>query len=224
MTELEAIQKRHSVRKYLEKPISEAHLAALQEEIDACNEEGGLNIQLVTEEPKAFSSFLAKYGRFSGVRNYICMIGPKTDDLDVKLGWYGERLVLKAQQLGLNTCWVGLSYKKIDGVYKLGPAETLRLVISIGYGVSQGKARKSKEPEAVMDAVEPIPLWFMNGINAALLAPTAVNQQKFMFVLHENGTVSTKCAHAPYAKVDLGIAKYHFMIGAGQNNFRWAEK
>lgn len=223
MTETEAMQKRHSVRRYLEKPISEEHLTALREEIEACNQEGGLNIQLVTEEPKAFSSLLAKYGRFSGVRNYICMIGPKTDDLDVRLGWYGERLVLKAQQLGLNTCWVGLSYKKIEGAYQLGPSEALRLVISIGYGATQGAARKSKEPEDVMDAVEPIPLWFMNGVRAALLAPTAINQQKFTFVLHENGTVSAKCARAPYAKIDLGIAKYHFAIGAGKDNFRWAD-
>ena len=222
MTEAEAMQKRHSVRRYLDKPISEEHLAALREEIDACNQEGGLNVQLVTDEPKAFSSLLAKYGKFSGVRNYFCMIGPKTDDLDEKIGWYGERLVLKAQQLGLNTCWVGLSYKKIDGVYQLGPAEVLRLVISVGYGATQGAARKSKEEEAVMDAVEPFPMWFTNGVRAALLAPTAINQQKFRFILHENATVSAKCAHAPYAKVDLGIAKYHFMLGAGKDNFRWA--
>ncbi len=62
----------------------------------ACNRESGLHIQLVTNEPKAFAGFMAHYGKFSGVTNYIAMIGKKGPGLDEKCGYYGERMVLKS--------------------------------------------------------------------------------------------------------------------------------
>ena len=65
------------------------------------------------------------------------------------------------------------------------------------------------------------PTWFLQGIDAALLAPTAINQQKFTFSLQGN-TVSAKAGIGFYSKIDLGIAKYHFEVGAGKENFRWA--
>ena len=106
MSIMEAMKQRHSVRQYTDQPIDEEVLKTLQMEIETCNQESGLSIQLVTNEPKAFDSFMAHYGKFSGVTNYIALVGKKSNMLDELCGYYGERLVLKAQQLGLNTCWV----------------------------------------------------------------------------------------------------------------------
>ena len=195
---------------------------ALQAEIDACNHAGGLHIQMVTNEPKAFSSMMARYGKFSGVTNYIAMIGKKAPDLDEKCGYYGERLVLRAQQLGLNTCWVALTYKKVKSAFQVGPGEKLGLVIAIGYGKDQGVPHTSRAPEAVMETEGPAPDWFRRGVEAALLAPTAMNQQKFKFTLRGD-TVSAKAGMGFYTKVDLGIVKYHFELGAGTDRFRWAD-
>lgn len=94
MNLLEAINARHSVRAYRETPLGEEVVAVLREKIDACNRTGSLHIQLVTDEPKAFMGTLARYGRFSGVRNYLVMAGRKADDLDERVGYYGEQLVL----------------------------------------------------------------------------------------------------------------------------------
>ena len=66
------------------------------------------------------------------------MIGKKSDDLDEKLGYYGERLVLEAQALGLNTCWVGLTYSKQAEHLTIGKDEKLVCVIALGYGATQG--------------------------------------------------------------------------------------
>lgn len=151
----EAMKERHSIRQYEDRPLEESVIAEPENEIEACNKESGLYIQLVKDEPKAFDSFMAHYGKFSGVKNYIAMIGKKGPDLDEKCGYYGERLVLKAQQLGLNTCWV------------------------------------------------------------------AMNQQKFLFTLNGN-KVSAKAGFGFYTKIDLGIAKYHFELGAGSEHFEWA--
>lgn len=220
MNLIEAINTRHSVRQYKNKPLEADIISALQTEIDACNQESGLHIQLVTNEPKAFDGFMAHYGKFSGVTNYIAMIGKKGADLDEKCGYYGERLVLRAQQMGLNTCWVALTYSKIKNAFTINNGEKLCVVISLGYGKTQGTPHKSKSISEISKSDKPLPSWFRAGVETALLAPTAMNQQKFLFTLTEN-RVSVKAGVGFYTKVDLGIIKYHFEIGAGTEHFVW---
>ena len=177
----EAIKERHSVRAYTDKKIEGEVLFALENKIAEINGESGLNVQLVLNEEKAFGGRMARYGKFSGVKNYIAMVGKKGADLSEKVGYYGQKLVLFAQTLGLNTCWVALTYKKVKTAYKIEEGEKLALVIAIGYGATQGVPHKSKSINAVSNAGENSPEWFVNGVKTALLAPTATNQQKFFF-------------------------------------------
>ena len=229
MTLQEAIQARHSVSAYKSQPLEDAHVRALKEKIAEVNREGRLHIQLIQNEPKAFLGPFARYGKFRGVTNYLVMIGQKADDLDDRIGYYGEQLVLFAQTLGLNTCWVGLSYTKIPGTYVLNDGESIQAYISIGYGETQGVAHKIKRIDQVSNVSEDTPDWFRRGVEAALLAPTAINQQKFSFEFlpAEDGQLSRVVAKrhfslVGYTQMDLGIAKYHFELGAGTENFRWA--
>ena len=226
---LEAIEARHSVRAYTDQPIGEDVRKQLQDEIDRCNAEGNLRIKLVCDEPEAFDSTLAHYGKFSNVRNYLVLAGAPAADLDERCGYYGERIVLLAQQLGLNTCWVALTFKKRYVKKMLEPGTKLSLVISIGHGVDDGRPHKSKGNADVghVSTGEPAPEWFTRGIEAALLAPTAVNQQKFdITLLGETDTsgkplVSIASLGGSYANVDLGIVRLHFEIGAGTESFAW---
>ena len=128
MTLEEAIEARHSVRAYKEQPLAENVVKVLEEKIAVLNREGKLHIQLIQNEPKAFLGTMAKYGKFRNVNNYIVMAGKKAEDLDERVGYYGEQLVLLAKK----------------GFSMIG-----------------------------------------------------------------------------YTKMDLGIAKYHFEIGAGEVNFEW---
>lgn len=220
MNLIEAMNARHSVRSYTAKPLSADVQQALQQEIAACNAESGLHIQLVTNEPKAFEGGLAHYGSFRGVNNYLALVGKKGAALDEACGYYGERLVLKAPQLGLNTCWVALTYKKIPSAFSVAPGEKLTVVISLGYGETQGVAHRSKPANAVSNLTDASPAWFANGVNAALLAPTAMNQQKFTLTA-EGTKVTAKPGFGFYTKMDLGIVKYHFELAAGKENFQW---
>ena len=218
---LEAIEKRHSVRSYESRRIEPETAEALEAFIGSCNKESGLSIQLVTDEPEAFGGRMAHYGKFSGVSNYIVLVGRKSAELDEKCGYYGEKIVLKAQTLGLNTCWVGLTYSKVKTAFEVKEGEKLCAVIAVGYGTSPGVARKSKKPEEVMKvAGGSAPEWFLKGIRAALLAPTAMNQQKFTFSLSGN-EVSAKAGIGFFRKVDLGIVKCHFELAAGKAHFVW---
>lgn len=229
MNLLEAIIARHSVRTYKETPLSDGTVAILKEKIGVYNRDANLHIQLVMNEPKAFQGTMAKYGKFRGVTNYIVMAGKRADDLDERVGYYGEHLVLLAQTLGLNTCWVGLSYSKIPGTYVLADNEKVACFIAIGYGETQGRPHKIKKPEQVSNACDLTPGWFRKGVDAALLAPTAVNQQKFYFEYvgalsggKHKVVASRKFSMIGYTQLDLGIAKCHFEIGAGKDLFEWA--
>ena len=226
MTLQEAIVARHSVRKYIDKEIPADIITALQDKIAECNKVGNLNIQLVLNETRAFTGMLS-YGSFSGVKNYLVMVGKKGDNLDERVGYYGEQLVLLAQTLGLNTCWVGLSYRKVEDAYNVGKDEKLVCVIAIGYGETQGVAHKVKNVEQVSNANDLTPAWFKKGIEAALLAPTAVNQQKFSFeyigMKDNKHIVKAKKGFSifGYTSIDLGIARCHFDIVVGDDIFRW---
>ena len=217
----EAMRARHSVRAYEQREIEGEIKDMLEDKIAELNGRSGLHIQLITHEPKAFDSPMAHYGKFSGVTDYIAMIGKKDDELEEKCGYYGEKLVLFAQQLGLNTCWVAMTYRRIRAAYRLDAGEKLCIVIAIGYGKTQGVPHKSKAPSEVADMSGNVPEWFKKGVEAALLAPTAVNQQKFFFSLAD-GRVSAKAGRGFYSRIDLGIAKCHFELGAGKENFGWA--
>ena len=120
---------------------------------------------------------------------------------------------------------MGLSYKKQPDQYQVLDGESLVAVIALGYGVNQGNAHPQKKGIEHFCRVEGVmPEWFRRGMEAALLAPTAVNQQKFEFILHEGNRVEAKAKFSfiGYAALDLGIAKCHFEIGAGEENFNWA--
>ncbi len=229
MTLQEAISARHSVRAYKEQPLTDADARALQDKIERLNREGQLHIQLIRNEPKAFLGPFARYGKFRNVTDYLVMAGVKADDLDERIGYYGEQLVLLAQTLGMNTCWVGLSYTKIPDTYVLDEGEVIKAYIAIGYGETQGVSHKIKHIDQVSNVSDNTPEWFRRGVEAALLAPTAVNQQKFSFELlpAKDGQLPRVRAKKGfsligYTQMDLGIAKYHFEIAAGTDNFSWA--
>ncbi len=228
MTLEEAIKARHSVRNYKHQPLSEEVIDILQQKINECNSLGNLHIQLVTNEKKAFSGIMS-YGVFSGVENYLIMAGRKAEDLDERIGYYGEQIVLLAQTLGLNTCWVGLTYRKVSSVFQIEKDEKVVCVIALGYGEDKYRQHKIKSRNEVSNADDLVPEWFNKGVDAALLAPTAVNQQKFFFEIilgKKEGKMKVKASTSfsmlGYTKLDLGIAKLHFEIGAGRDNFEWA--
>ena len=206
---LEIMKNRHSMRKYKEQQIETSKRELINDCIEAANKESGLSIQVFYDEPKCFDSFMAHYGKFVNVKNYIAIVGNKNEQ--EKAGYYGEKTVLKCQELGLNTCWVAMTHGKSKAEIKRG--QKLLIIISLGYGETQGVPHKSKSI-AELGRADQITEWFDRGMEAVSLAPTAVNQQKFFFELN-NGKVTVKNLGGFYSKIDLGIVKYHFEAVTG---------
>lgn len=217
----ETMRCRHSVRKFTDKQIEQEIITKLKREIDMINAVNSFSFALFTDEPEAFKANKPSYGSFSGCRNYFALVAPK--GLDEKVGYFGERLVLLSQMLGLNTCWVALTYSKGKVPIKINKGDKLYDVIALGYGLNQGVPHKNKPIEKLSNIDEKSPIWFRMGVEAAMLAPTAINQQKFYFTLIGEKTIKAKAFFGPCSKTDLGIVKYHFELGAGKENFNWAD-
>lgn len=217
----EALYGRHAVRSYVPCPIKEETADALRVEIEKSNREAGLHFQLVTDEPEAFGGFRARLAGFSGVSSYVALAGPHSRDLEERVGYYGQRLALRIQMLGLNTCWAAGSFRR--GKCRWDPEKGDRLVclLAAGYGTTPGHPHESRSVDSVCRADRPIPEWFRLGVEAALLAPTAMNRQNFYLTL-EGNTVRLRSGGA-CAAVNRGILKYQFELGAGTEHFQWGE-
>ena len=207
MDTLRALELRHSVRSYTDQPLSGDVLTTLQKLVKEANKEGGLHIQLVLDRPKAFRGLLAKIGGFKNTKNYFAMIAKKNKGEE--LGYYGQKSVLEAQKLGLNTCWASGTFGKDADAYDIDRGEKLFAVIAVGYGTTNGNPHKSKSFDDVVKGKD-LPDWFTAGANAALQAPTAMNRQPFTLSLGKKDKVVLDKASG----LDRGILKYNFEVGA----------
>ena len=212
---LKCIKERHSVREYLDKNIDLDDLATINPEIERINREQDLHFQLITNSSETFSKFIIAYGKLKAY-HYIALVGKKCPDLEEKVGYYGEKLVLLAEHCSLDTCWVCGTYSKKKTNIKIAKDEKLVGIIAIGYGVNHGYPHKSKSFSDVSNTIVDFPEWYAKGVEAALLAPTAINQQKFKFTYNDNGSISITKGKGPYVNVDTGIVKLHFEIGANR--------
>lgn len=213
METIELIKSRHSVRQYLLKEIEEEKRTILDQMIEKCNAESGLHIQAVYGEEKCMNAFSSKFMRFKNCSNYLVMAGPAADgELEHKVGYYGEKLVLKLKEIGLESCWVGGTHGKLQ--IELPVGDKFVILIAMGYGENEGKQHKSKPMEKLCNIGDSSPEWFKLGMEAAILAPTAVNMQKFYFK-YDDDKVTLKYPVGPFTAVDAGIVKYHFEAVSG---------
>ncbi len=216
----EAMAERHTVRNYSDVPLSDVLENRLIARMEENNNRFDLRIKLIENSQKALP-VIVKLLLSSGVRNYFILAGKDRPDLEERLGYSGADLMLYAQTLGLNTWWIGGTYKKRICRAQAG-GNRVTGIIAVGHGKANGKPHRSKKSEQVAFYEGEEPHWFKKGVEAALLAPTALNRQAF-FIRGRERSVSIKYADGMCSASDLGIVKYHFMLGAGSDNFLWRE-
>lgn len=230
---LYAMKKRCSRRKYTNRPIDSKCVKELEDNIALYNRESGLNMKLVIENGgELFNGFRKSYGLFVGVRNYIAMIGGKyLPNRMEKMGRFGEKIILEATAMGLSTCWVGTSYDKKTATALCKENDRLDCVIAIGYSdkkhslkermMEYGMHRQNKSKETLKEAEGPVPEWFLQGMDAVHLAPTARNLRPFVFKYKDGQVSASITTPTETAMIDLGIAKLHFELGAGGGSWEY---
>ena len=225
MITVETIRERHSVREYDGKPLSRAEFDALGAVVEEFARESGLGIQLVGDNPEVFN-VIARFGLIRGCRTHVAFVvdDAKAGDVaaDEAIGYWGQKIVLAAQDMGLNTCWCALcSRKKSHAV--VAPGKKIRLIIAVGHGKTQGFSRKTKSVEA-LSSVEcaKAPAWFAAAMEAAQLAPTAMNNQNFKITLLSDGkTVRIDAPKSGLNVIDEGIVRCNFEIAANEAGADW---
>ena len=218
MTIKEAISARHMVRTYTDRPIPEDIIGQLNERVAQMNAAYGVQMKFIAGEKAPVWGVMRLMGA-KGTRNYLLLSSPDIPDAQEKLGYCGIDIALFAQTLGLNSWWVSGSFGKNKARKQSGEAIQAGVIV-LGYGANQGVQHKCKTPEEVSSYEGEAPDWFKAGVDAALLAPTAVNKQSF-FLKGRGDKVHIDCNNAAYTDIDRGIVKYHFEVGAGKENFEW---
>ncbi len=178
-----------------------------------------------------FKGILGSYGRVTGAPSYIAFIGDMNSArVQECLGYTGEGLILEAAALGLGTCWVGGFFRPgvVAGQVRLGASEKIIAVSPVGTAppklrfsdrtikvLAGSKGRKSLRELLLGD---PIPdEKILKGLEAARLAPSAVNRQPWRFLIDADSiTISPdRPEKHPFIslRLDCGIAMLHLELG-----------
>lgn len=217
LTLMDAIYARHSVRQFTEQTIEGELRAELESAIHECNKSEGVEMHVFYEDPSLFTCRSAKRMKFENAVNYILVYGPVADNLEELGGYYGELIVLKLQQMGLRSCWVCDTFNKKAAQKKITEGQKLVAVIAFGFGQNDGWPHGGKFLDDVMNPgdVEITPVWFKVGAEAALLAPTANQNQNYKIIL-SNGEAQLKMTkRTSHVNVDRGILRCHFEMASG---------
>lgn len=240
---IEAIQTRISCRAFEKKPIPTDIYAELEAEIAAINAESGLHFQLYGPRQDGTAIDMNKTMFATNPPAYAALVTQVGAIHEERLGYFGERFVLKATQLGLGTCWVASTYDRATTRVDLAEGEKLHDVVPIGYapakfplvqrtirGRIRGRSKQNQDMYQGPCALDEAPEWIQAAIQAVQLAPSAVNEQPVVFVQESlddpiRATISTIRTKMEYT--DLGIAKLHFQLAAAEcgihGTWEWGE-
>lgn len=223
-----AITQRTSRRAYLKQGIESQKAAQIKKLIDEINGESGLHIQFVESGKHLLSGFKASYGMISGMPSLIAMVGNTMDpELKRNIGYYGQFIALECVSLGLGTCWISGTYNRTECLESISLRDGEELVCVIATGnvlqnksikeqlVSRITGGKQTFDEILTEKDQNLPPWVVSGIEAARLAPSAVNGKPVGYRFTDSllTVFLTKNKYGT-EEIDLGISMANFELGA----------
>lgn len=231
---LASIPVRHSRRRFDGVPVPAELLQALADHCRGFRPHDEARVTLIeTPPPGLFTGIVGGYGKISGAPHALAMIA-KGDSAEVEFraGYAGEAAILEATALGLDTCWVAgfFSPKVAASAIALGPGERLVAVSPLGsaQAAKSGTERMmrkmaSADSRRPLDAIAPgigdaWPAWARSAVEAARLAPSAMNRQPWRFRYERDALVLSRDSASEVPKVtkalDCGIAALHAELAA----------
>lgn len=230
----EAISLRSSRRKYERRRIEQEKLDRISSLLDELN--GGQDscrvLLLRKHDGSAFSGIGGSYGAIGGAPSLLVfLVNATAPDGYARIGYHGEAVVLEAVSEGLVTCWVSGMFSRdgVAGSIETAANERIVAVSPLGYsgekkafsermlsGLAGSKRRKPLE-ELVDGDVSRWPEWARSAVEAARLAPSAMNRQPWLFryggealSVEPAGSSSRNASKS----LDCGIALRHLEVGA----------
>lgn len=243
---IEIIRKRGSCRSFARQAINSETTAQLNAYIDEINKESaGLSIryQLVDRQSEGGKPIekLGTYGVISGAQTFIAGIVAKSGANAVQFGYWFEKIILCATELGLATCWLGGSFNRADFGRKvmLSEQEFIPIVSPVGYAAEKRSVMENLVRSMAKSSTRlPFPDLFLTQDGPARLSPEAAgqwavplemvqlgpsasNKQPWRVIMNESGFDFCLARTVGYASLgfdmqmnDIGIAMCHFELSA----------
>ena len=241
----DAIAVRRSRRRYGERKIAKATLAALQTFCDENSLAPGARVRLTEHSGKLFKGLAERfggYGRVDGAPWTAAFVAPEGAELEA--GYVGEAFILEATRLGLDTCWVAGMFdrKTAAALVPLEKGERVVAVTPVGHALDRKQFVERMMSVAVRSAarrqVEQIapglvredgpagvawPAWAITAVEAARLAPSGANKQPWRFRMQADALVLSAADKTYWtAPIDYGVALLHVELGALHEGVRGA--
>ncbi|MEW5900485.1 MAG: nitroreductase family protein [Acidobacteriota bacterium] len=227
-----AIFRRRSRRSFADREVEQEKIARLEFVCKEFRPFPEARAEFVRSRPEnVFKGAIGHYGRVKGAPHYISFIGDtRSAQMREAVGYTGEGIVLEATALGLDTCWVGGFFRPetIRQFLRLEVYEEVLSVTPVGYaverkdfsekllsGFARSRQRKSLQEIASGPVSDP---WIIKALEAARLAPSAVNRQPWQFRMEDRAMIisvwGSKKLSPVSRRLDCGIAMLHFELGA----------
>ncbi|MDO5426155.1 MAG: nitroreductase family protein [Eubacteriales bacterium] len=225
MTLYDAIFTRRSVRSYRMEAIDEQILKSIPEFL---NETGPLFPQIQTslkiidrvtkkEKVNGFANVTAPY--------YAALYSEKKEKSDMNAGYLMEHLSLYLESKGIGTCFLGMASKKDAEEEEEGRSFVILLAFGLpkNSGVRKNYEANRLSMEELCAYKETPKVWVRQVLEAARLAPSALNAQPWRFVVYENRvhifskkplTAKGKMGHLQ--ELNFGIMFANVMVTAEQ--------
>lgn len=253
---IEIIKMRSSCRTFDSCDIEDEKLQKLKDYIEEINTETKIRARFLfikqQKNSSGSSEKIGTYGVISGANSFVVGIIHKDERDAVEFGYLFEKIILFATDLGLQTCWLGGTFKKSDFEQYLSMNENEFIPIVSPVGIKKEKPRLLETAmRAVIGANNKKPwneLFFDGNVSTPLnkniagaydvpiemvrLGPSASNKQPWRIIKDKNLFHFYLCRNKGYKvgnydmqKNDLGIATCHFELAAKELglNGKWEE-
>ncbi len=241
----ESIFQRRSRRLFTAEPLTDEEVSRLTDFSQQLNKNiAGARVEIITQNPEdVFKGVIGSYGKIKGAPAYAAFIGNLEDaNMQEKVGYIGECLILEAASMGLATCWVGGFFRPdiVKQQIAVAADEKVLAVTPLGYASKQyglkeklmsgfvsSHKRKDLDFLCVGGFRADWPDWVKSALELARLAPSAVNRQPWRFSVEPNAIKisvdNVKDTYNISKRLDCGIAMVHIEVGAKHKgvNGKW---
>lgn len=240
---IDIIKARTSCRSFDAKAIDKPTLQKLNEYIEQTNAQMNIKARFLVvakaDHAKKSTEKLGTYGMISGASSFIAGVANKGEDNALEFGYWFEKVVLFATDLGLGTCWLGGTFNRSDFSQKanLRDNEFMPIVSPVGFKkerprvfdtlvrAAAGSNNRKPWSELFFQENSSVALKendpYRNPLEMVRLAPSASNKQPWRVIADKNGYHFYICRTKGYPsasfdvqKNDVGIAKCHFELCA----------
>lgn len=236
MLPLELLQRRHSVRSFIDSPLPDKAAKALKAEISfICSHEAGLHFQLIENDPAPFAGFKRSYGFFRNVRHYIsAAIDTDFEHAEERAGFYAEEIVMKCVEMGLGTCFVGATFSRDSAQVQMRASWKLPFIVAIGEPLESRTSpiarlttaiihRKTPSVAILYDSSKGLTIEqaiarypeLPDALRALAAAPSAMNRRPVTISADDEHIYATVKKMEGFTPVDLGIAKFNIAAAIG---------